>query len=258
MFILIPRPTFIAVLFTALISSTAAAHFQELIPSNEIISTPNERALQFTLDFTHPMARGPAMPMAKPKHFGVLIGNRKVDLMAQLTPVQLNNQPAFTAQYTIKQPGDHLFFVEPAPYWEQAEGVMIIHYTKVIVSAYGEESGWDQPIGLPVEIIPLTRPYGLWTGHLMRGVVQYNGQPAPFATVEVEWRNDGSITAPADPFITQVIKTDANGVFAFTMPRAGWWGFAALIPVEQSLPNPDGTLVPVELGGLLWVRTRDL
>ncbi len=258
MFIATARLTIIAGLFASLFADPAAAHFQELIPSTEFITAPNERQLTFTLAFTHPMARGPAMPMAKPQQFGVLIGDQRIDLMNQLTPLQLNNQPAFTAQYTVQQPGDYRFFIEPAPYWEAGEGVMIIHYTKVIVGAYGEETSWDQPIGLPVEITPLTRPYGLWTGNLMRGIVRHHGQPVPFATVEVEWRNDGSIATPADPFITQVIKTDANGVFAYAMPRAGWWGFAALLTGEQSLPNPAGQLVPVELGGLLWVRTRDL
>jgi cobalt/nickel transport protein len=74
----------------------------------------------------------------------------------------------------------------------------------------------------------------------------------------VEWRNDGSITPPADPFITQVIKTDREGVFHYAMPRAGWWGFAALVEGEKPLPNPQGDPVPVELGGLIWVKTRDM
>jgi hypothetical protein len=28
--------------------------------------------------------------------------------------------------------------------------------------------------------------------------------------------------------ITQVVKADANGVFTYGVPFAGWWGFAAL------------------------------
>ena len=66
------------------------------------------------------------------------------------------------------------------------------------------------------------------------------------------------MTAPFDPYITQVIKADAHGVFAYAMPRAGWWGFAALITGEQKLKNPSGALKPVEQGGLIWVKTRDM
>jgi cobalt/nickel transport protein len=172
--------------------------------------------------------------------------------------VQLDGKRAYRADYRVAEPGDYCFYLEPAPYWEPAEGVMIVHYTKVVVDAYGGESGWERDIGLPVEISPLTRPYGLWSGNLFRGVVKRGGQPLPYAEVEVEWRNDGSLRPPADAYITQVIKADANGVFAYAMPRAGWWGFAALIEGDERLPNPKGESVPVELGGLIWVYTRDM
>ncbi len=158
----------------------------------------------------------------------------------------------------IKRPGDYVFFVEPAPYWEPAEGVMIVHYTKVFVDAYGAEEGWDTELGLPVEIVPLVRPYGLWTGNLFQGIVKRDGRPAPFAEVEVEWRNDGSVTAPADPYVTQVVKADATGVFSYAMPRAGWWGFAALLEGDKPMKNPDVKELPVEAGALIWVQTRDM
>ncbi|NQT20456.1 MAG: DUF4198 domain-containing protein, partial [Planctomycetes bacterium] len=101
--------------------------------------------------------------------------------------------------------------------------------------------------------------YGLWTGNLFRGIVKKNGKPAPFAQVEVEYRNEaGKVRIPADPFVTQVVKADENGVFAYAMPRAGWWGFAALIDGDEKMNNPEGEMVDVELGALMWVRTVDM
>jgi cobalt/nickel transport protein len=55
-----------------------------------------------------------------------------------------------------------------------------------------------------------------------------------------------------------VIKADADGVFSYAMPRAGWWGFAALLEGDEPMKNPQGETVPVETGGLIWVRTRDM
>jgi cobalt/nickel transport protein len=76
--------------------------------------------------------------------------------------------------------------------------------------------------------------------------------------VEVEYYNEGlKVKPPKDAFVTQVIKADFNGVFSYTMPRAGWWGFAALVAGEKS-KNPDGKLVDTELGGLMWVHTVDM
>jgi cobalt/nickel transport protein len=42
------------------------------------------------------------------------------------------------------------------------------------------------------------------------------------------------------------------------MPKAGWWGFAALVDGEKKMSNPDGDEVDVELGGLIWVKTVDM
>jgi len=50
-----------------------------------------------------------------------------------------------------------------------------------------------------------------------------------------------------------VVRADANGVFAFTCPRAGWWGFAALNEADYTLKNPKGEDKGVELGAVLWV-----
>ncbi len=234
------------------------AHFQELIPSKDIATDPNDPELTLDLTFTHPMERGPAMPMGEPVQFGVLGPGGREDLRESLTQRLQDGQPAYRARYRLKEPGDYIFYLEPAPYWESGEGRMIVHDTKVVVDGFGGGESWDAEVGFPVEIIPLTRPYGLWTGNLFQGLVKYKGQPVPFATVEVEWRNDGSVTPPADAFVTQVIKTDAHGVFAYAMPRAGWWGFAALVEADQPMKNPEGKEVPGELGGLIWVYTRDM
>jgi len=252
------RTVALASLLIACLGGTASAHFQELIPSTDLVTEETGDVLSLALTFTHPMERGPAMAMGQPARFGVVGPDGEQDLLAALQPVEVDGQRAFRAEYRVKAPGGYRFFVEPAPYWEPAEGVMIVHYTKVVVDAYGSEDDWDVDVGLPVEITPLTRPYGLWTGNLFRGIVKKAGQAVPFAEVEVEWKNDGSVKPPADAFVTQVVKADSNGVFAYAMPRAGWWGFAALLEGEEQMRNSEGELVPVETGGLIWVHARDM
>ena len=234
------------------------AHFQELIPDTDLVTAQSGSRLSLALTFTHPMQGGPVMEMGVPHRFGVLGPDGDVDLKSSLIPQKLEGKQCYRADYRVRKPGDYIFYIEPAPYWEPAEGVMIVHYAKVVVDAYGAGEGWDAELGLPVEIMPLTRPYGLWTGNLFSGVVKKAGHPVPYAEVEVEWLNDGSLTPPADAFITQVVKADAAGVFSYAMPRAGWWGFAALLEGDEKMKNPQGEAVPVETGGLIWVHTRDM
>ena len=252
------RRAALALLAIALLAPfPAAAHFQELIPSTDILPEQGERTVRLELAFTHPMERGPVMNMAEPVRFGVVANGKTLDLKPSLKPRLLDGKAAFEANFKVEAPGDSVFFVAPAPYWEAAEGKWIIHYAKVVVD-FGAGSGWDKLVGLPVEIEPLVRPYGLWTGNLFRGVVRKAGKPVPFATIEVEWRNDGSVKPPSDPFITQVIKADASGQFAYAMPRAGWWGFAALVDDDKPVKGPDGKPAKTELGGLIWVRAVDM
>ncbi len=247
------------VIVACLLLAAAEAHFQVILPSRDIVTGEGGTTIDLSILFTHPMEQGPVMEMGAPRRFGVMVHGETADLLATLARREIDGKAAYAASYKFTRPGDHVFFIEPAPYWEPAERKMIIHYTKVVVNAFGEEVGWDSTVGFPVEIEPLVRPYGLWTGNEFRGVVKKNGQPVPFAEIEVEYYNDGArVSIPADPFVTQVIKADANGVFSYAMPRAGWWGFAALVDGDEPMKNPEGEEVDVELGGLIWLKCVDM
>jgi cobalt/nickel transport protein len=239
-----------------LASTAASAHFQELVPSTDIVPDEGDHTVSLSIVFTHPVERGPVMNMGEPVQFGVLADGKKTDLKASLKVKSVDGKNAYTAEYKIQKPADYVFYLEPAPYWEPAENHYIQHFAKVVVD-FGSADGWDALTGAPMEIEPLTRPYGLWAGNLFRGRVLKNGKPLPFADIEVEWINDGSVNPPADAFNTQVIKADAEGVFAYAMPKATWWVFNALSEGPQR-KSPDGKTVGTEIGGTLWVKTYDM
>jgi cobalt/nickel transport protein len=138
-------------------------------------------------------------------------------------------------------------------------GVIVQGKKKSIVDVFDSGEGGDEMAGLPVEIEPLARPFALWTGNCFRGIAKKNGIAIPFAEIEVEYVNeDGKIKIPAPQFTTQIIKADQSGVFSYTMPKAGWWGFAVLCEGDRKMKNPEGEDVDVELGGLIWIKTTDM
>ncbi len=237
------------------------AHFQMIIPEDDMVRQDESRNISLDLLFWHPLEIA-GMHMDTPRRFGVYVNGKDHDLLDILTATKTADHSGhlyttFQANYKLKKPGDHIFYVEPQPYWEPSEEAFIIHYTKVVVNAFGLEDSWDAELGLKTEIIPLTRPYGLWAGNIFQGVVKVNGEVVPFSEVEVEFFNqDGSVTPPADPMITQVIKADANGVFTYAMPWQGWWGFAALNTDKKTMQHGSKDY-PVELGAVLWVKTHD-
>ncbi|MGB9716373.1 MAG: DUF4198 domain-containing protein [Thermodesulfovibrionales bacterium] len=248
---------FLATTIVLLSFSLSWAHFGVIIPSDDIISKEDKKDIILQVKFIHPF-EGHYMNMEMPKAFGVMIDGKKHDLLQTLKKNVVKGFTTWEASYKIKQPGDHVFYVEPSPYWEPAEECFIIHYTKVVVNALGKEEGWDAETGLKTEIVPLTRPYGLWAGNVFQGIVKVDGKPVPFADVEIEYYNEGGkVKAPDEPYITQVVKADANGVFTYAMPKAGWWGFAALNTADFKLKHEDKEY-PVEIGAVLWVKTREM
>jgi cobalt/nickel transport protein len=238
------------------VSGSASAHFGMLIPSQATVSKADPKTVDLQISFSHPM-EVVGMDMAKPKAFGVMAGGSKEDLLGTLKPAQVMGKAAWSSQYALKKPGVYAFFMEPEPYWEPAEDAFIVHYTKVVVPAFGDEEGWDKEVGQKIEIVPLTRPFGLYAGNVFQGIVKVDGKPLPYAAVEIEFYNkDNKVEAPTEYMVTQAVKADRNGVFTYAVPKAGWWGFAALTTADFKLKK-DGKDKAVEIGGVIWVYFQD-
>jgi cobalt/nickel transport protein len=241
-----------ATLFLGLCSTSAWAHFGMVIPSTNIVDQQHKE-ISIQLSFSHPFELI-GMDMAKPQQFYLFDNGEKRDLLPLLQETKVMNRTAWKTEQKIKRPGVYQFIMEPAPYWEPAEDIFIIHYTKTIVAAFGADEGWDQPVGLPTEIVPLLRPFGNYAGNSFTGQVLIDGSPAAESEVEVEFYNSQNLySAPSDYHITQVVKTDDNGIFSFTCPLPGWWGFSALHEADYTLKDPDNNDKNVELGAVLWI-----
>lgn len=235
----------------------AQAHFGMLLPSDTMIMQQDSRRVKITLSFSHPFEMK-GMDMVKPKSFAWIAAGKKQDLLDSLTETRVMGHVAWQTDFTVKRPGLYVFYMEPQPYWEAAEDCFIIHYTKTVITAFGDDAGWDEEIGLKTEIVPLAKPFGLYAGNVFQGIVKLNGKAAPWADVEVEFYNVGKkYTAPTEYMITQTIKADGNGVFTYAVPESGWWGFAALNGADYKLPH-QGKDKDVELGAVIWVYFHEM
>ena len=240
-------------LFLFALEGKAFAHFGMLIPSDSMIMQGENRTITLILSFSHPF-EGQGMELSKPGKCAVVIKGKEKDLIGSLKETKVMGYRAWVMNYRINRPGVITFFMEPNPYWEPAEDCYIVHYTKTVVAALGDEEGWDEPVGLKTEIVPLTRPFGLYAGNVFQGIVMLDGKAVPYAEVEVEYYNEnGKAEAPTDYMVTQVVKADQNGVFTYAAPKAGWWGFAALNTSDEKMKY-KGEDKDVELGAVLWIE----
>jgi cobalt/nickel transport protein len=237
-------------------AAPVAAHFGMVIPSDSMVMQTDNRTVTLKLSFSHPF-EGIGMELVEPKTLAVLAHGRTIDLGGLLKETEIMGQRGWQADFRVKRPGVYMFYMEPQPFWEPAEDIFIIHLTKTVIAAFGDDEGWDAEIGLKTEIVPLSKPFGLYCGNVFQGIVKFDGKPVPSAAVEIEYLNrDGKAVAPTDYMVAQTVKADPNGVFTYAVPRAGWWGFSALSQADFKI-NADGVEKSVELGAVIWVKFHE-
>lgn len=251
-----------------LISSSAMAHFQMVYTPDSALE--HAGIVPFKLVFTHPFEAGHTMDMGTPEKFIVRHKEQVQDITDTLKLITweslTNSGKAYERAYRLRGMGDWIFALTPAPYYEGSEDVYIQQITKTVVNIAGAPTDWDAEMGLPAEIIPLDKPYGLWTGNVFRGIVKCEGKVVPFAEIEVEFLNHtpnmntnkfekkAQAEAPQDAFVTQTIKADAAGEFVYKIPKAGWWGFAALgVGPETEYKGKE-----LSQDAIIWVQAHDM
>lgn len=228
------------------------AHFGMIIPSESVVDQNTNKNLRLILSFSHPF-EGEGMTLEMPEKFGVFVNGEKKDLLNGLKETNIMEHKAWETDYNIKGPGVYQFYMIPTPYWESSEDCFIIHYTKLVVPAFGSEKGWDKEIGLNAEIVPLTRPFGLYAGSSFQGIVKNNGKIVPFANVEVNYYNKGKQVVCKNSYLeNQLLKSDQNGVFTYTVPAPGWWGFKAFVPADKEIKR-DGVSKKTYVGAVIWI-----
>ena len=244
-------PAFLALALVLAAALPALAHFGMVIPDKNVVTKDGDKTVKLSYLFWHPM-ENQGMNLAKPKVEAVVEG-KKQDLSATLKETKAGEFMTWASEYAAKKPGVVTFFMTPQPYFEKAEDKFIQHLTKTTIGVMGDEEGWDKPVGAKMEIVPLTRPFGLYAPGAFTGKVLFYGKPLAGAELEIEYMNaDGALKAPSDPYVTLSAKAVGNGVFTFTAPWAGWWGFAALHD-DKAKMKLDGKDKPVEIGGVFWV-----
>lgn len=255
----------LSALMFALGMGSANAHFQMLYTPESALN--QGQTIPMKLVFAHPFEDSHTMDMKKPASFYVVHKEKQKDLLPELKSIEWtgneNKGQAFGLDYKARSMGDHMFVLTPAPYFEENEDAYIQQITKLIVNVAGMPTDWDSELGLKAEIVPLTKPYAVWEHGSFSGVVMSEGKPVPFAEIEVEYLNTDvdvkanktgpvKYKAPQDSFVTLVLKADSQGVFNFAIPKAGWWGFAALGV------GPDDSYEGKELSqdAVIWVQAK--
>lgn len=155
-------------------------------------------------------------------------------------------------QYTPRERGDHIITAEARPDVEERDRQIVEDHVKVVLHVLSQ-NGWDRAVGQPLEVVPLTRPYGLRAGSSFHARVLLRGKPLEGAEVEIEKMNPSppAQDLPEDEFITRAARTAPDGTLIATLDEKGWW--AILVRTEDGKKTVNGREYSVELRSTLWV-----
>lgn len=260
----------------AILNTSAFAHFQMVYTPDTALE--KGKTIELRHVFTHPFADEHTMDMGKQHDsqdlmpvvdFFVKNKETKTDLKDTLKSIvfkgNANSGKAYASQYKANKMGDHVFVLTPAPYFEEGEDIYIQQITKMVVNVAGTPTNWDEELGLKAEIVPLTKPYSIWEGGSFTGIVKSNGQVVPYAEIEVEYLNrdvnvktnstgKSRVKAPQDSFVTMTIKANKDGEFTFAIPKAGFWGFAALgVGADKEYKGKE-----LSQDAVIWVEAKPM
>ena len=235
-----------------------AEYFTILRANPPSISEQETKEVALSIAFGHPFAQKAAdMDLVQmfaaikypAKEEGQTSRREFLDALSQTKYLGKN---AWTATIPLPDPGLYQFVVETRPYWEEGQDAFLQQFATTLVPVGGCESGWEIPIGLKLEISPLTRPFGLTAPALFTGRVLLDGNVLPDAPVRIEYLNEDKRTVPGPYHQTQHVRSDGQGIFSFVCPHPGWWGFAAAAKGDP-LKGADGQAKDTELSGVLWL-----
>lgn len=185
-------------------------------------------------------------------------GRTRVDLKpqpAEVDDVQGGKVTVQTLTFTPTERGDHRVVVTTPLHFDEHAGGFVQDELQVLVRVQVAQ-GWDRPLGQTLELLPLTRPYGLKPGFAFKAQARLQGKPLADAEVEIERLNPvpPKDIPEDDALITQAARTDVNGYVVCTLDEPGWWGL--MVTTEDGTKEKDGKAWPIIRRGILWVKVE--
>ncbi len=230
------KRTFAIALISCFVLQTPAAraHFHMLFPDDKPAAQPGDK-VKFTYRWGHPFEHE-LFDATKPVELIVISPagekSKLTDLEEFKVPAGKNKVTAhrfvFEPRGTVaERVGDYVFALTTPQVFMKDEEVILEDTVKVVLHVQAQK-GWDQVVGLPFELVPLTRPYGLKPGMVFQAQALFKDKPLAGAMVEVERYNEvPPKELPPEEHRTRAVKTDPNGILTCTLPDAGWWCITA-------------------------------
>lgn len=244
----------LAIAVMSMLSSGTWAHYSMLLLQQPSVSRDQPAIVlyQWGHPYEHELFDAP-----QPEKVGVVTpAGKRLDLSNSLTKVQVpladgKNVTAYRVIFTPEQRGDHSVVLTTPPIWMQEEQEFWQDTVKVVQHVV-TQNGWDAATGEALELVPLTRPYGLEPGCVFQVQALGEGKPFAGAIAELErYNSHRPKELPPDEQITRRMKADPNGIVTCSLPDPGWW--CVTITREVGKKERNGKSFSLRLRATFWV-----
>ncbi len=198
--------------------------------------------------------------IVKPQSFEAIDPEgKKTDLIPLLKEIKVKAVSgeeflAYSFELKPEARGDYILSLVAGPQWDEEDGVWLQDYAKAVMHVQAEMD-WDRAAGTPLEVMPLSRPYGFLPGGALSFRVLKNGKPLAGVRVERELymaKTPAESDLPSEPFIAYSARSNAAGEVTFSFPTAGWYGITAMAEPGGKMAK-DGHEGPVVERATMWV-----
>lgn len=232
-------------------AANARAHYHMLLPDKPSVKSGEEVVLLY--QFGHPFEHQISDAAEPAGAFVRLPDGKWLDVKESLKKIQVAGEngkkvTAYHLSYKPEQRGDHIVVVTAPEVMLEGEKLPVQDTVKTVIHVQAEH-GWDSHRAREkeqnVDLVPLTRPYGLRSGMLFRAVLfnwepkkPRSNAPSPLAHAKVEvelYHAESPKELPPEEHRTYTSRTDEKGVLAATLPDAGWWSITAYHETDKAI-----------------------
>lgn len=174
------------------------------------------------------------------------------DLLGDVEEIRYLDKKAWGANVALPEPGLYQFIMEGKPFWNEKKNEFFQQSAKLYLPVLSNGSGWDKPVSQDLEIVPLTRPYGLQNPAFFSAMLLKNGKAVSNARVMAGRLNVNKKAAPSRWHEQMETRTDQAGIFSFVLNEAGWWYCEALVRGEP-LKGTDGQMKEARKSAIIWL-----
>lgn len=175
----------------------------------------------------------------------------------ELTDKLQKNGNVFNIKYRSRRIGDTWIVAHVPMTWSTHDSTFTETTVRTVIHQ-GLSRGWETPLGLPLEIVPLNQPYGLLPGDSFRFEVLHDGEPLTGAKIYAEKYHTPPLKKPypSEVLLTRTSRTDRNGIANIELHSSGWWVLFVVQELDEI--KQDGQSGVATLQDAVWVYVDEM